>query len=54
MRNNFHGQSLRERRQKYKEILKRESRGSRGQMEQRRREKSEGRKRKPELCSFLF
>jgi len=44
--NNSHGQSLRERRQRYREALRRESRGSRAQMEQRRKEKLEDKKKK--------
>ena len=46
MRDKFRGRSPRERRQKYKKVLRRENRGSKGPAEWRMREKLRNRKRK--------
>jgi len=46
MRDTFRGQSPRGRRQKYRKVLRRENRESKGQTEQRMREKLRDRKRK--------
>ena len=46
MRDKFHGWSPRERRQKYRKVLKRENKGSKDLVEQRMRKKLRNRKRK--------